>query len=1395
MLKRKFRKLVNNPKLFFSDMAIKHSDKISYIKPKKMEGHYQYTVVSAVYNVGRYLDDYFNSLVKQRLDFKKHITLILVDDGSTDNSAEIIQRWQKKFPNNIQYIYKENGGQASARNLGLNSVTTEWVTFIDPDDFVDADYFLESDNFFFKNKDEDIKVLSCNFIFYFEDKTSYSNTHPLSYRFNDGDKIYPLLKMENNPQFHVNSAIFKKNDLIENKIYFAEDIKPNFEDGHFVINFIAKVKDGVIGFSPKAKYFYRKRSDGSSSLDSAWEKKGRYLDVLENGYLDSLLTCKEHLSFIPKSVQWTIMYDLTWHFKRIVSHPEKLSCLSENEQDRYYNNLTSIFKLIDVEQIMSFNLAGAWFYHKIGMLSLKGEQEPFQIVYVEQYDRFKNQVQLRYFTTNVGLEVTSINGIECYPVAAKTIKHDIAGRSFLLERRIWIQLEKNTTLNIRISNLHTQISLAGKLYKNGISTDLIYQRTHKQTPYGKMKTNNAWLFMDRETQADDNAEHLYRYVREKHPTQKIFFVLNRNSCDWDRLERDNFNLLPFGSQQHIDTLRICSKVISSHADYYVTNFLGQHMLDGRHFCFLQHGITQNDISGWLNKKEQIDLFVTATSAEYDSIVSDSSRYKYTKKEVKLTGFPRHDALINSETKSEKIILIMPTWREWVIGKQLSTSNEREINPDFHETDYLVYWKEFLNSRELKDACENSGYRVIFSPHSSIRPYLDTFCVPDYISIFIPGSESIQSLFTRSAIMITDYSSVSFEMAVQGKPTIYYQFDEDRMFSGEHTLARGYFDYREHGFGPVVNDLTSLLSALKSTLLNHGKPSLEIIDRISEMFPQRDGKACQRVYEAICDLDLSTNKIPENEHKKIQLDYARRALEHKAYAIAESRWKKLHSTASDDERITIGLVSSLRMQGNLQEANTIFLEKFKADCTQWSNIVLSEAACLSMYRHEWNHAATYWDKIESKDDEQTIKYIQCLAELEWHPAISREIISLKHTHAKPRLMALAHAWNDISNKDWKSAINRIEKHIDSYSESELFIYKPQLILARCLRCAWDITNSYRHLTNYEKHTKNDILCRIEIAQLAMIQENWDKSISQLNLAFKTPNDFPEPVALIYVRALESKVSELIIKREPIFNKELILTKVKALREQGHIGQAYNLFSNSFSHIKLNGWNNPMKYEAARIAMARYSWLDALSMWDSFDDYDNVSGMARLRCLSELGRHKAIRRSLLDSEWIRTIPKHQFSFAEALYYIARSDWNAASRALEASLHDYNYREFLIHKPQLLLSRCYRNMGLHKEAMKQLLNYEKHTRNDPACRVEIALLAKEKNEWSKVITQLEQAYPYPSDLPKELALIMVIALQNTASFSRMDSILKSLPKDIFDYVSEQFSQHLTKESVHVS
>ena len=135
-MNKKINKLFKNPKLFFKDMYLKRSLQLKSLLPvKKNHGNNSFTVITAVYNVEKYLDQYFRSLTKQSLDFVQNITLILVDDGSSDSSAIIIKKWQAKYPNNIHYFYKENGGQASARNLGIQYATGDWLTFIDPDDF------------------------------------------------------------------------------------------------------------------------------------------------------------------------------------------------------------------------------------------------------------------------------------------------------------------------------------------------------------------------------------------------------------------------------------------------------------------------------------------------------------------------------------------------------------------------------------------------------------------------------------------------------------------------------------------------------------------------------------------------------------------------------------------------------------------------------------------------------------------------------------------------------------------------------------------------------------------------------------------------------------------------------------------------------------------------------------------------------------------------------------------------------------------------------------------------------------------------------------------------------------------------------------------------------------
>ena len=94
------------------------------------------TVIVPVYNVEHYLDKCLDSLVNQTY---KNLEIIVINDGSTDNSGIICQEYAQK-DNRIVYIEKENGGQAEARNMGLDRMTGSYVTFVDSDDWVESDY-------------------------------------------------------------------------------------------------------------------------------------------------------------------------------------------------------------------------------------------------------------------------------------------------------------------------------------------------------------------------------------------------------------------------------------------------------------------------------------------------------------------------------------------------------------------------------------------------------------------------------------------------------------------------------------------------------------------------------------------------------------------------------------------------------------------------------------------------------------------------------------------------------------------------------------------------------------------------------------------------------------------------------------------------------------------------------------------------------------------------------------------------------------------------------------------------------------------------------------------------------------------------------------------------------
>ncbi|EAH9715996.1 capsular biosynthesis protein, partial [Campylobacter jejuni] len=611
-------------------------------------------------------------------------------------------------------------------------------------------------------------------------------------------------------QLSVASCLLKIS-LIQD-LFFDEKLKPNFEDARFINEYLLQNIDKNSIFLKNARYFYRKRKEQNSTLDGKSKIKDYYTVVPKLGYLKLLQDIK---GVIPTFIQNVVLYDLFWQIKVLINNPEKLIILNSNEKETFKKLLFFNFELIASENIVSFNIEAYDFFYKKGILSyFKNEDLNQNLAFIESIDDKNDEILIKYYFSGINHErKILLNGKNAIIKHSKIRQYDLLDKVFLYEKRLWIKIDKSSKiLDIFINSQKLKIVFNSSFIDD---LDLVLKALNKQKKQ-RAKNANLWIFADMASKADDNAEHLYRYVMNNHPKQKIVFALRKDSCDYLRLKKEGFNLVDPRSLHFKYLLYKASKVISSHIDKYIFNAFGGDTLKTKDFVFLQHGVTKDDISSWVNKRK-IDIFITSTKAEYDSITGNFNHYKFSTKEVVLTGLARWDALIKNNVLNTKQILIMPTWREYLSGK-IQKYGVRTKNPDFTKSLYFQKWQEFLCSKELENLAKKYGYSVVFIPHPQVRIYLDDFNLPSYI--ITSYKTSMQELFCKSSLMITDYSSVAFEMAILNKPVLYYQFDKDEFFA-KHSYTQGYFNYEKDGFGEVFEDIDILFKKLtKISIINN-----------------------------------------------------------------------------------------------------------------------------------------------------------------------------------------------------------------------------------------------------------------------------------------------------------------------------------------------------------------------------------------------------------------------------------------------------------------------------------------------------------------------------------------------------------------------------------------------
>ncbi len=352
------------------------------------------------------------------------------------------------------------------------------------------------------------------------------------------------------------------------------------------------------------------------------------------------------------------------------------------------------------------------------------------------------------------------------------------------------------------------------------------------------KNNKTWLIGEYNSTARDNGMHFYNYLCRKKTGVKAYYVIYRDSKQRHSLLRKN--VIFYGSYKHFKVAARAGVLVFSHMPEFllpksdlIVRYRGK--LSKFKTVFIQHGIiaTTAAVLMYRKKSRKFDRFVVSSSFEKKIICNYLG---YNEEEVITTGLARWDNLLTISKKSTGI-LIMPTWRNDLEHVPISV---------FKQSNYYRFWNSLLSNEDFLHLIRKKNIKVNFFLHIGLARFAHCFELPPEIRQ--ANDVAIQELLSTCGLMVTDYSSVAFDVLLQDKPVIFCPFDYDKMMK----LRKGpkFISYEKDLPGPVCYELETTVQEIIKHVVNGYTIDTMYRDRRKKFFDHIDNHNCDRLFEEI-----------------------------------------------------------------------------------------------------------------------------------------------------------------------------------------------------------------------------------------------------------------------------------------------------------------------------------------------------------------------------------------------------------------------------------------------------------------------------------------------------------------------------------------------------------------